>query len=533
MATVGNLVARLTAHTQPFERGMMRSGRSTQAFATQTATSATVVQGAVGRMQASFAGLATAIPAMLGIAGAGMAISSITRRIEDMDTAIKAARKVQMDVDAFRQLGHVAELAGTSTQSLSYAMERLQRELGAAQQGAGPAAEALGSLGLSAQRLAQMAPDARMMLLADALRAVEDETQRSALAYKLFGRRGAEMLLILDQGSAAMREQMEAAAALQGSLKGHEDQIEATADSLTRFRAIASEVGNTLAIGAANAVEWLRANSLIHHWATQGWRPETEVVGLAPEAEARMQAIEQAQRDAAAAAAQHAEAQRQLAEAVETARKPVDDFLSRLEDQAAIARGVDPLVLQIERMAQGMADLPVHVVEQWRREMHGAAAELRRIERQQEAVEEAARKATDQQREAERQMESMRRRAESLAAAVRSPFEELVDSLTEFRELLSRGLLDEEIFRRLVDQAKQQFAAAGSDFHSPFQAARGAELGSMEAARSILQFQRGDQPREDRRQREMFIAALRESGVVPILQEIERKTQPLEMARRP
>ena len=103
-----------------------------------------------------------------------------------------------------QELGFIAKMTGGDADGLSLAMERLQVNLQKAQSGAGPAYQALQALGLSAKELSTLPLDQQLNKIADAVSKFADGGNKTAIVMELMGRAGAQMIPVLDQGSAGL-----------------------------------------------------------------------------------------------------------------------------------------------------------------------------------------------------------------------------------------------------------------------------------------------------------------------------------------
>lgn len=103
-----------------------------------------------------------------------------------------------------QELGFIAKATGGSEESLALSMERLQVNLQKAATGAGPAAAALQALGLRAKDLIGLSLTEQMNRIADAMSKFADGGNKTAIAIELFGRSGAQLIPVLDQGRAGL-----------------------------------------------------------------------------------------------------------------------------------------------------------------------------------------------------------------------------------------------------------------------------------------------------------------------------------------
>src|SRR5690606_30868562 len=102
------------------------------------------------------------------------------------------------------------ERAGVETQVLDRSMEGFARRLGEARAGTGDLASFLkkSSPAFLEQLQAATSTEDAFLLMADAIKQVEDPTDRAALAAKAFGESGAGLINLLRGGRSGVRDLM-------------------------------------------------------------------------------------------------------------------------------------------------------------------------------------------------------------------------------------------------------------------------------------------------------------------------------------
>jgi len=187
MATVST---KLTLDTSGFNRGIKSAENGMAKF---KAAAGPAVLGAVAAgfaaAAAAAAGLAVGIKGALDLAGALSDLSSRTG---------VAAGELRILQEAFARNGLSAEQVGP-------AVNKMQRALVEAGDGAGPTAKAFQTLGLSVESLRGMDASAQFAAIGQAINALPDPAARAAAAMQLFGRSGGEMLTLF-ANSGAMAE---------------------------------------------------------------------------------------------------------------------------------------------------------------------------------------------------------------------------------------------------------------------------------------------------------------------------------------
>jgi hypothetical protein len=115
-------------------------------------------------------------------------------------------QKTGMSVESIQGLGFAARMSDVDFESLSVGLEHLSRAMLETQQGSLQSASAFQSVGISAQQLKSMSMEEVLGRIADKFHATRDGATKTALAMQIFGRSGAELIPLLDKGSAGIDE---------------------------------------------------------------------------------------------------------------------------------------------------------------------------------------------------------------------------------------------------------------------------------------------------------------------------------------
>ncbi len=164
------------------------------------------------------AGLKTAIVAAAAAAAAAVGALAIAVKgsLNEADDMSKSAAKLGVPIEELSQLKYAADLSGVSMDGLSTAFKKLSTNMAEAQNGSKSATDIFKQIGASATDSdgKLKASGAVLMELADRFSAIPDGAAKSAMAVKLFGRAGLDLIPLLNGGSAALREMMAEADAL-------------------------------------------------------------------------------------------------------------------------------------------------------------------------------------------------------------------------------------------------------------------------------------------------------------------------------
>ncbi len=141
----------------------------------------------------------------MGIAMLGEKLVEAAKQAGEFGDQIQhAMQKTGMGAQTIQELGFAAHMSDVNFQSLSVGLEHLSRSMLMAQQGSLQSASAFQSVGLSAAQLKDMKLDDVLRVVADKFHGTRDGANKTALAMQLFGRSGAELIPMLDQGSSGL-----------------------------------------------------------------------------------------------------------------------------------------------------------------------------------------------------------------------------------------------------------------------------------------------------------------------------------------
>ncbi|HEV8642377.1 MAG TPA: phage tail tape measure protein [Methylomirabilota bacterium] len=235
-APIGALRAELSATAAKFEADLGRARK------------------ALGFTKGQFESLkSAATAASAGIAAAVTALAAITKSTANAgDQLAKMSQKVGVSVEDLSALKHAANLSDVSLEQLQVGLGRLARNMSDASMGSGEAAQHFKALGITVANADGSLRPIRDVLLevSDRFAGMTDETRKAALAQELFGKSGLELVPLLNQGSAAIKAQMEEAKRLGIVWSTDAAQAaEAFNDNLTRLGSALE--GVKLAIGTA------------------------------------------------------------------------------------------------------------------------------------------------------------------------------------------------------------------------------------------------------------------------------------------
>jgi hypothetical protein len=201
------------------------------------------ISDSAGRMSSLTRAAIGAVVGALPIA-AGVAMVKISADVGD--ELAKMSQRVGIGVETLSGYRLAADLAGTSLEDFGVSMQRASKAIFDARDGTGETADAFRDLGISVVDQSGNLKTAEQVLLevSDRFAGMENGARKTALAMEIFGRGGASMIPLLNQGSEALRKQREEADALgvtwttaQAKLaEGMNDSLETLEAALAGFR---------------------------------------------------------------------------------------------------------------------------------------------------------------------------------------------------------------------------------------------------------------------------------------------------------
>lgn len=192
----------------------------------------------------------------IALLGAGWSVSAFTASIRNVidgaDQLNKASQKYGVAVEQLSALGYAGKLADVSLEAIGNGLKKLSVNMADTAAGTGEARDAFKALGLSVTEAGGGLKSSEQVLgeIADKFAGMEDGAGKTALAVKLFGRAGADLIPLLNQGSRGLREMKEEAeqlgAIVGGDLARKSEQFN---DNLARLGTAADAFGLALAGG--------------------------------------------------------------------------------------------------------------------------------------------------------------------------------------------------------------------------------------------------------------------------------------------
>lgn len=161
--------------------------------------------GLLGGIGSGVAGLGTDLLGAAGLAGGAMGVGmAIKGTLDYADDLADLTLKLQDSAEALQKVDYAAKLAGAGgVEQVGNAMIKLEKALGDVENK--KAAEALANLGLTAESLAAMSLDEKMVALSEAFQEARESGTGVNDIQALMGRSAAELIPLLEQGGDALR----------------------------------------------------------------------------------------------------------------------------------------------------------------------------------------------------------------------------------------------------------------------------------------------------------------------------------------
>lgn len=198
--------------------------------------------------------------AKAGVLAGGVVVGALLgiykQQAAAIDQTAKFSDSIGIQTSALTELRHAAGLSGVANKDLEKSLETMTRRIAeAANDGTGPLNDTLEALKINVSDLNTLKPDEQLALLADTLQGVESQSERTRIAYELFGKSGTGMLKVVEGGSAGLAAMRDEAKALGLSLDRIEaNKVEMANDSIARAESVWGSFSQNLATEAAPVI---------------------------------------------------------------------------------------------------------------------------------------------------------------------------------------------------------------------------------------------------------------------------------------
>ena len=240
---IGALRAMLSLDSAAFERGAKRA----QASMNRLQRNMSRVSDRMGKIGRQMSARVTLPLATLGTV-------AVRSSLQTIDAQAKMAESLDTTTASMQTLARAADLAGIATGELEQIGRQLTKRLSQAANDAGPAAEALGAMGLSAENLLSLELDDRIARINAAIEATIPAAEQAAVRARIFGDEAGLLASRLDADT--IRQAADEIERFGVGVSGVDaDQIERANDALSAIGLAMRGIANRLAVALAPRLE--------------------------------------------------------------------------------------------------------------------------------------------------------------------------------------------------------------------------------------------------------------------------------------
>lgn len=232
---IGSLVVTLEADIARYTSGMARVGQ-------QAEKAMDKVKGAVGIAQGALAALGVAV-------SVGALVSLVKGSIDAADHLRDMSQKTGIAVETLNGLAFAAGQAGGDLESMVAAAGKLNKSIVETAGGNKDTGEAFAKLGISVKDASGKLKSADVIMaeVADKFKGYEDGPEKAAIALRLFGKAGADMIPVLNDGGDSMRENIAYAKKYSGVTQELADASDNFNDTMGKLEVQQKNLGNSIA----------------------------------------------------------------------------------------------------------------------------------------------------------------------------------------------------------------------------------------------------------------------------------------------
>jgi hypothetical protein len=270
---IGSVFVSLGMDAADFDRG-----------AKQVSDSISKLEGKLTRLTDGFDKLRNAAIITAGLAAIAGAVRGVTagftEAMNSIGDMVDMSQRLGVPVEQLQGLAHAADLSGTSIENVGKSMQKLAMNMAAIAGGetSGKAAATLDALGISATTAAGQikATDDVMIEMADKFAGMQDGAAKTAAAMAVFGKSGAEMIPMLNLGSAELRRLKDEAVSMgfvldgkvAGALEGLGDQWTTIGKTMNGFWIqLSGQMLPVFQLFTDKILEWIKTGGGARGWA--------------------------------------------------------------------------------------------------------------------------------------------------------------------------------------------------------------------------------------------------------------------------
>ncbi|MGB0993975.1 MAG: hypothetical protein ACPG32_16085, partial [Akkermansiaceae bacterium] len=185
-------------------------------------------------------------------AGVGALLIGLDKLTEKYDRIHKLSIRFGLGAQDIQQLGFAAEQNGASMELMAKAMAQANRSGQEASRGLKTYTDQFDALGINVAEFNQLNQKEQFLRVADAVAKASDQNKAMAATQVLLGKSGLELMPLLKQGSAAIREQAESISTL------NNEQVAAMARARDDLNQAKTEIVGGLGIAVATVIRFFK-----------------------------------------------------------------------------------------------------------------------------------------------------------------------------------------------------------------------------------------------------------------------------------
>lgn len=202
-----------------------------------------------GGIEAAFKGVNGTLASLgVGISAAGL-VAIVKNAIDAADHLNDLSKKTGVAVDVLGGIGFAAAQAGGDLETAAAAAGKLNKSIAEAGSGNKESVEAFKALGISVQDVGGRLKTADKVIaeVADKFENYADGPEKAAIALRLFGKAGADMIPLLNDGGEALRKNIEYFQKYSGVTQDIAEKSDAFNDALEKVKLLSGAAGNQIA----------------------------------------------------------------------------------------------------------------------------------------------------------------------------------------------------------------------------------------------------------------------------------------------
>ncbi len=238
--TISSLVVTLGANSAQLFTELNKSKKGVKKWATD--------------IRAKSNAVATALVGTATAAGATI-VAIVNGQAAEIDRLAKKASALDIDTSGLQKLRYQADLSGVSNDQLDKSLTRMLKTVSDGKAGLSTATRAFDELGISVDSLEKMSTEQQFYAIAEAIKGVENQTDKTRIAMDVFGKTGADLINTFNSDLSASAAEFDSLGIAITSKQAA--MVEAFNDSKTKLNSIWDGFKNQMTIQLAPAFQIL------------------------------------------------------------------------------------------------------------------------------------------------------------------------------------------------------------------------------------------------------------------------------------